>query len=133
MICQYCKETIQDGAIKCRHCGSVLIAQPMQESPFQRSSVVINSVGAEIQKSTITWGWILASFGAAIMPLLAIGAIVIGIKAIRKGKLNNGIGMIIVSAFVASFSMSSFGQEFWIGFWKGYFGVWPSIVDSIFS
>jgi hypothetical protein len=28
MICPYCKETIMDGALKCRHCGSMLNTNP---------------------------------------------------------------------------------------------------------
>ncbi len=29
MICPYCKETILDGAIKCKHCGSMLNLDPL--------------------------------------------------------------------------------------------------------
>lgn len=40
MICPYCKETIMDGAIKCRHCGSMLNLDPA-------SSINIDSISSD--------------------------------------------------------------------------------------
>ena len=36
MICPYCKEEVADGAIKCKHCSSMLAqVNPSQANPAQ--------------------------------------------------------------------------------------------------
>jgi hypothetical protein len=79
MICPFCKETILDGAIKCRHCGSMLNSNPIYEMPtdsitteelkafigpnanyyiYQFSKFTISG----IEKFTPTWNWSTCGF-----------------------------------------------------------------------
>ncbi|MDD2338535.1 MAG: DUF2628 domain-containing protein [Geobacteraceae bacterium] len=87
MICPFCKESIQDGAIKCRHCDSILnVAPQFTQSPpaYQNHSTsTINSdeirafVGtnseyyvqnftkftiAGTENFTMTWNWSTCCF-----------------------------------------------------------------------
>ena len=57
MLCPFCKEEIQDGALKCKHCGSVLagdisqkpsvskrLTQPAQQSSGIRTAILVLSI-----------------------------------------------------------------------------------------
>ena len=71
--CPFCKESIQSGAIKCKHCGSTLV--PLSEnvegsqSPSQSVQIVTNTQKTEVTNSNIQnrywshgWAIIMASF-----------------------------------------------------------------------
>lgn len=85
MICPYCKETILDGALKCRFCGSMLNLEPAGCTPIDSiSSEEIRAfVGTNshyyiqnfskftlfgVEKFCVTWNW--STFGFTFLWML---------------------------------------------------------------
>lgn len=81
MICPYCKETILDGALKCRHCGSLL--NPDQPAGNANTDEIRTFVGTNsqyylqsfskfnvtgIEKFCPTWNW--SCFGFTFLWML---------------------------------------------------------------
>ena len=84
MICPYCKETILDGAIKCRYCGSMLNASPFGSATGSLSNEEIRAFAGNnpeyyvrnfvkftttgIDTFTPTWNW--SAFGFTFIWML---------------------------------------------------------------
>ena len=85
MMCPYCKETILDGAIKCRHCGSMLNHEP--SCGANTDSITTDEIRAFVganthyymrnfskftqsgtEKFCITWNW--STFGFTFIWML---------------------------------------------------------------
>jgi len=74
--CPFCKEDIQDGAIKCKHCGEVLRRDEYQQGTKPNSQAVkavsdlpeyykkaFQAIDANGGKFTPTWNWASFLFG----------------------------------------------------------------------
>lgn len=64
MECPYCKEDIQEGALKCKHCGSTLGSSGDAMAPTSDKSKIVAGIlalflgGLGIHKFYVgSWGW----------------------------------------------------------------------------
>lgn len=116
MICPYCKETILDGAIKCKHCGSMLNLDP--SNPIKADNISSDEIRSFVggnahyyiqqfsrftitgrEKFCVTWNW--SCFGFTFIwflyrkmyALAAISFVVFCIPGVNI-LLHIGVGMI---------------------------------------
>ena len=88
----------------CKNCGNECVAQAVVCVKCGCSTGnVTEATGKELTKGEKLVGWL----GAIFMPIIGI---IMGIVALTRGKIGEGIGMIALSIFMCFF---------WIGFMEG--------------
>ncbi len=105
-FCPSCGNQLDIREMNCHYCG---VAQGSIQSNMQQLGQPRTGNGLVIT------GWILATIGSALIPLLALGSIIIGITLMTRGRVGHGIGILLVSVVVAFFAFF-----FWIGFTDGF-------------
>jgi hypothetical protein len=85
MFCKACGKEVMDTAVICTGCGS-----------STTGSIPGAGMSEESISKLIMWGWL----GACLLPIVGL---VIGIVLCVKGKINHGIGQVVVSLFSWAF------------------------------
>lgn len=108
--CPFCAEEIHAAAIKCKHCQSILNKEIYKssasesdhnksrsptENAFSHLPVAVN---ASVPNGLLITGYIMS----LLMPIVGF---IIGINILVKGKIGDGLAMILLSSFFGSFFM----------------------------
>ncbi len=107
-------ERLPDASIHCRECKENFFLDEV-EKPIKKTEEGRKEERQTVNPSTVSslylWGWFLATIGAVILPILGLGAVIIGIILITKDKageyLNSGIAIIVTGIFFASLMIFS--------------------------
>jgi TM2 domain-containing membrane protein YozV len=82
MLCPFCKEEIKDDAIKCKHCGSMLVSEPQTPGAVSKSgkskiaaglfAILLGGLGIhKFYLGRIGWGIVYILFCWTFIPAIA--------------------------------------------------------------
>lgn len=116
MLCPFCKEEIQEGALKCKHCGSMLSSQGNISTA---STPVAGGKAVYTDYSQIPWfrkNWFAILCAFILTPALFLILITGDVYYVRKGQLKKyGKGAKIFLIIWSSLSILAVLKAIFVG------------------